>query len=308
MKNPLFYAKILLFGEYAIIKNAKALAIPYNFYEGVLVKNVTNPTEFQKDSCLKLQSFARYLKELDTDLVKFDFVTMQRDLQSGMYFDSNIPQGYGVGSSGALVAAVYEQYALDKMTDVDLSQEKLLHLKEIFALMEHFFHGVSSGLDPLNSYLGLPVLMHSKDSLEATSVPLEKQGKAAIFLLDSQSVGQTQSMVEVFMNKMKTQGFRRVFRDKFSEYTNACVAHFLKGDVKELFTDVRQLSKIVLNHFQQMIPDPFQDVWRKGIETDNYYLKLCGSGGGGYLLGFAPDFEKAKEQLKEHRLELVYRF
>ena len=36
MKGPLFYAKILLFGEYGIIKNAKALSIPYNYYKGAL--------------------------------------------------------------------------------------------------------------------------------------------------------------------------------------------------------------------------------------------------------------------------------
>ena len=33
-----------------------------------------------------------------------------------MYFDSSIPEGYGVGSSGALVAAVYDYYANDKIT------------------------------------------------------------------------------------------------------------------------------------------------------------------------------------------------
>ncbi|MEC8212022.1 MAG: mevalonate kinase, partial [Bacteroidota bacterium] len=36
MKGPLFYAKILLFGEYGIIKDAKGLSIPYNFYKGAL--------------------------------------------------------------------------------------------------------------------------------------------------------------------------------------------------------------------------------------------------------------------------------
>ena len=34
----LFYSKILLFGEYGIIKNSKGLAIPYNFYKGTLKK------------------------------------------------------------------------------------------------------------------------------------------------------------------------------------------------------------------------------------------------------------------------------
>ena len=34
MKAPLFYSKILLFGEYGIIKNSKGLSIPYNFFKG----------------------------------------------------------------------------------------------------------------------------------------------------------------------------------------------------------------------------------------------------------------------------------
>ena len=45
-----------------------------------------------------------------------------------------------------------------------------------------------------------------------------------------------------------------------------------------------------------------------GLLTNDYYLKLCGSGGGGYILGFAEDFEKAKKSLKNYKLELVYRF
>jgi mevalonate kinase len=32
-----------------------------------------------------------------------------------MYFDSSIPQGYG-SSSGALVAAIYDKYAQNKIT------------------------------------------------------------------------------------------------------------------------------------------------------------------------------------------------
>ena len=36
MKGPLFYSKILLFGEYGIIEDSKGLSIPYNFYKGAL--------------------------------------------------------------------------------------------------------------------------------------------------------------------------------------------------------------------------------------------------------------------------------
>ena len=45
----------------------------------------------------------------------------------------------------------------------------------------------------------------------------------------------------------------------------------------------------------------------KGIDTNDYYLKLCGSGGG-YILGFTQDLDKAKESLKDYKLEVVYNF
>ena len=45
MKGPLFYAKILLFGEYGIIKDSKGLSIPYNFYRGALKLNA--PATFE---------------------------------------------------------------------------------------------------------------------------------------------------------------------------------------------------------------------------------------------------------------------
>ena len=57
-----------------------------------------------------------------------------------------------------------------------------------------------------------------------------------------------------------------------------------------------------------MIPSEFHELWKKGIETNTYYLKLCGSGGGGFMLGFTKDYEATKKALKGHRLELVYHF
>lgn len=312
MKGPLFYSKILLFGEYGIIKDSKGLSIPYNFYNGAL-KVDENPSAEAIQSNKNLRKFMVYLGQLQQDqpnLVTFNLDALDADIERGMYFDSSIPQGYGVGSSGALVAAIYDKYAQDKITVLEnLTRDKLLQLKTIFSNMESFFHGKSSGLDPLNSYLSIPILINSKDNIEATGIPTQSTtGKGAVFLLDSGIVGETAPMVNIFMENLKDQGFRTMLKNQFVKYTDACVENFLGGDVKSLFSNTKKLSKVVLNNFKPMIPEQFHNVWQKGIDTDDYYLKLCGSGGGGYILGFTEDLEKAKQSLKDYKLEVVYQF
>jgi mevalonate kinase len=39
----------------------------------------------------------------------------------------------------------------------------------------------------------------------------------------------------------------------------------------------------------------------KGIDSNDYYLKLCGSGQV-YILGFTEDLERAKASLKDYKL------
>ena len=309
MKGPLFFAKILLFGEYGIIKESKGLSIPYNFFRGTL-QYTQKENEVTRNSHQSLCRYSDYLKKLPAHLVALDWETLQADLDRNIYFDSSIPQGYGVGSSGALVAAFYDRYALDKITPQDaITPQKLAQLKKIFAAMESYFHGQSSGLDPLNSYLSLPLLIHSQDKIETTGLPDKKpKTKGAVFLLDSGTSGETAPMISLFMENMKEDAFRKMMREEFTKITDRCVENFLKGNVKSLFGNIKSLSALVLKYFKPMIPPQFHGLWKKGLETNAYYLKLCGSGGGGYMLGFTKDLEVAKKELKGHRLEVVYYF
>src|SRR5690606_29526064 len=99
MKGPLFYSKILLFGEYGIIKDSKGLSIPYNFYNGAL-KTDGNTSEEVVQSNAHLKRFVGYLENLQQEqpeLVTFDVETLKKHVDAGMYFDSTMPQGYGVG-------------------------------------------------------------------------------------------------------------------------------------------------------------------------------------------------------------------
>ena len=306
MKGPLFYSKILLFGEYGIIEDSKGLSIPYNFFNGALKISESSDEEAKKSNLI-LSQFSDYLKTIDIDL---DLNSFDKHIEKGMYFDSSIPKGYGVGSSGALVAAVYEKYANNKITVLEnLTREKLLLLKEIFSKMESFFHGKSSGLDPLNSYLSIPILIKSKDDINVTGIPSQKSnGSGAVFLLDSGQTGSTAPMVNIFMEKMKKEGFRNMLNSQFIKHTNICVDSFLNGDLNNLFKSTKKLSQVVFENFKPMIPKEFHDLWKNGIDNGSYFLKLCGSGGGGYILGFAPDIEEAKKDLEGYNLEVVYHF
>src|SRR5690606_28221369 len=127
IKESLLYAKILLFGEYGIIEDSMGLSIPYNFYKGKLTFEKEKDDHFITRSNSDLRKCFDYLltlSEAGNMLAKLDMQAFESDLDQGIHFNSNIPQGFGVGSSGALVAAVYNKYALNKITPADNSARK----------------------------------------------------------------------------------------------------------------------------------------------------------------------------------------
>tara|TARA_Y100000782_G_scaffold115237_1_gene156117 strand:- start:3552 stop:4493 length:942 start_codon:yes stop_codon:yes gene_type:complete len=312
IKKAFFYSKILLFGEYGIIKDSMGLSVPYTSYQGELKMDMDNPVK-AKESNLHLRNYLEHLEQLDQNgelEVPLDLKAFRKDVEAGISFDSTIPQGFGVGSSGALVAAVYDKYALDKIDAeaTPVSKDQIVQLKKYFGLMEKYFHGTSSGIDPLICYLKLPLLIRSKEDLESIGLPDYSNGEGAIFLLNSGQPGETQPMINIFMEKMKHDGFRNMLRSEFKKYNDACIQAFIDRDISPLFTNLKELSKLVLDNFKPMIPSVFHNLWKQGIDTNAYYLKLCGSGGGGFILGFTKDLNKAKELLKDHDLEVIYRF
>ena len=311
LKESLYYSKILLFGEYGIIHDSMGLSIPYNDYNGKLLFS-TKPDETSKDSNQKLEKFLLHLEGLEAkgklpcalDLKKF-----RSDLDQGMHFDSSIPQGFGVGSSGAIVAAIYDNYSLDKIaSDANMSNEKFIALKKIFGALESYYNGKSSGIDTLICYLNLPVLIKSKSEVGTVGLPDTSTGKGAIFLMNTGTTGKTQPLVQHFMERCKEEGFRKMLKGQFKKYNDACIDAFLNKKSKPLLANMKGLSKILLEHFKPMIPQVYHKLWQEGIDSNAYYLKLCGSGGGGFILGFTEDIEKAKSKLQGYPLNVIHRF
>ncbi|WP_185850940.1 mevalonate kinase family protein [Blattabacterium cuenoti] len=321
MKKFFFPSKILLFGEYGIIENSSGLSFPYPFYKGALQLNEPNhnlsttfTTPIKKEftnSNLELEKYYNFLLLLERkkkDLAKLDLIRLDQDIKKGISFHSNIPQGYGIGSSGALVASIYDKYAKNKLD----KKKHVITLKNIFSQMESFFHGKSSGLDPLICYLNHPLLIHSKKNISFIKKNYKKKnfkGKGAIFLIDSGSPRKTSSMVEFFEEKFKCENFKRRLKEEFIKYNETCINAFLKENYHSLLKNVKLLSTWVFHHFRLMIPINFLEIWEKGILTNNYYLKLCGSGGGGFILGFTKNYETlSKLELRKYVKEILFRF
>lgn len=305
-----FNSKILLFGEYSIIQDSMGLTLPYTEFKGKLTfdKKEMN-AQFVLESNDHLADFANYLQQKISSkqlCIDFDIDAFKEDIGKGIYFQSSIPQGFGVGSSGALVAAVYEKYAIDKIS-IETAPDKnaILKLKSIFAQMESYFHGNSSGVDPLICYLNLPLLIKGKEGVEPVKIAQNNEGKGAIFLIDTGISRSTEPLVKYYMQRMEEPTFREFVDKQLKPFANNCIQAFLEGDKETLFAYLKLLSKFQFEHFKPMIPTLFNKMWKRGLDSGEYYLKLCGAGGGGFILGFTQNYELTKKQLKGQNLELL---
>jgi len=292
-----FYSKILLF---------QALSIPYRELYGSFVFGKKS-SDKAFDSNGHLKKYAGYLHRLfqkGSLPGQLNISQFEKDIGEGLAFESNIPLGYGMGSSGALVAAVYERYARFK-----IPEEDLITLKEVFAAMESYFHGKSSGLDPLVCYLQKAVKMEKNNRLQVVEQPhFEKKTSGGLFLLDTATTGETQPLVNYFMAQCQKPDFLQQIKSKLVPLNAKCIKAYLSGDSTALFSCMEKLSGFTLRHFRPMVPEKLLPLWEKGWKDKSCFLKLCGSGGGGMMLGFTRNFEKAKELLNSFSLEIFQEF
>ena len=274
-----FNSKILLFGEYGIMHDSNALSIPYKKFNGSLSKS-DHLSEDQKISNRNIESLYKYIIQEDylNDIINSD--NLKEEIDSGLYFDSNIPIGSGLGSSGALVSSIISRYS-----KVDLKSFSNSEIKKIMSLVESKFHGNSSGFDPAVSYFNKPML-YSNQKIKLIERIAFKDFK--VYIIDSQIDSSTKKMIKVFEDKISKSEFRLFFNSKFINNTNQCINHLI--NTSKLFRDsVKELSNDTLHNFQEMIPEKLKNKWKEGIKNDSYYMKLCGSGGGGFFLAY--DFD-----------------
>lgn len=312
MSDNIYYAKILLFGEYSVIFNSMGLTIPYTHFTGHLSmpsQRKYTDIDFAQRSNTDLREYFKYLYSLyESSTLKFDLdiAAFEKDLDNGLYFESNIPQGYGLGSSGALVSAIYSSYGRHPIPkNRDMPVADILKLKDIFSQMESFFHGTSSGLDPLNCYIQFPLLIRKKDDIRIVNIPKNHNEDSAIFLINTGSAGKTQPLVNLFLANTKDKRYKEKVMNEFIPYTNASIGSLVEGDYDTFFNNLANLSRFEFEYLKPMIPDSYKKIWEVGNTSSSFHLKLCGSGGGGFLLGFAKDYILAKKELSRYNIEPI---
>jgi mevalonate kinase len=308
-----FSGKILLFGEYTVISGSQALVTPLKSFSGQLriPGSDWEKATAREESNHELKRFFKYLSgvnpeessgmrggtRISTDSL-LDMDSLSREIERGLFFDSSIPRGYGAGSSAALVAAVYGAFAWDRIRESAADPCELSQLRQYFALMESLFHGTSSGIDPVCCYTCKTIFVNGP-SLEPVSIPAFRP-ECRFFLLDAGTRGETGPLVTGYKRRLaEDNAFASMLDNFLVPLVEDCIGKLLAGSQTGMAASLRKLSHGQLDHFGPMIPDMVRELWLKGLEARTYTLKLCGSGGGGFYLGFAENWEEASLQLEK---------
>lgn len=287
-----YHSKVILFGEYSMIFDSTALMIPLNRYSAYWKYASHLLAQGSTASNASLQRFSDYLSTLDGISQLLDMERFNHELSNGLYLHSDVPSGYGLGSSGTLVAAVYDRYAREKT-------DNWMQLKSVFGSMESHFHGSSSGIDPLECYLGQPFCIQENGVTILSNDFIPKD--IHVFLADTGVKSNTKPLVQYFKNKRNDSQYRVEFQKAYLPCVRKCIKTLLEGDTEAFFESLRKLTDAQLKFLRPMITDNSIDLF---LEKPDFHfgVKISGSGGGGYVLGFTDDLEKTERFLEGYDL------
>jgi mevalonate kinase len=280
-----FYpGKLLLFGEHTINRGSKGLAIPLADFGGciTLVPAGEDKSPVAQISNAAIRSLIPYVQQQESLRNLFDINKLSEDSEAGLWFDANLPIGYGLGSSGALVAAIYDRYVLPGKRAADSTE-----VKNILADMESNFHGKSSGLDPIVSWLDKTVLIENGEV--SREIELNKaNARLNVFVVDTGKPRITSEYVNAFLERYEQPAFKQAIDSRLVPAVNNSITALLKGDYSDLYCQIKAISGMQLEILPDFIPLNLHSKCEEGLSNNLFYLKLCGAGGGGFMLGFCP--------------------
>lgn len=252
--------------------------MPLHTYAGSWVIDKNHPSRSH------LESLKRYLlsRSRSGDLVGIDFDEMERLSSKGLAFKSSIPEGYGLGSSGAVSAAIYDLFMNPKEL-VDLTK-----LKKDLSIIESCFHGSSSGIDPIVSYLNQPVLIHNKEKIELLDA-VNQRINEHIYLIDTGIKRSTAPLVEAYLETRRSSEQFIMEMQDISLINDELIAAYLMDDLSAFNNLMMDLSRCQYKTMKMMIPEAYHRQWQEGLDSGQYAMKINGAGAGGFLMIYRID-------------------
>ncbi|MBY5959869.1 hypothetical protein KUV50_17070 [Membranicola marinus] len=265
-----FPGKLLLFGEYLVLQQGAALALPDNRYH----TRWENKNNTDKD----LIDYLQYLKQIDSLAEYLNLTRLEKHVHAGWHLESNLPQHKGLGSSASIVAALYDRYKIKKDSEVTMDE-----LQEVFASMEHYMHGKSSGFDPLPIYFNQPILRKNNQSVIVNST-LPCLDNWRIELVDSETERQDGAGVDRFLTRIKEDKDFASKVDTLTKVNNKLVEAIIKNEQRIAENLLNTFSENQFFLFADWIPENIKERWDQNRQEENSAFKMLGAGGGGFFL------------------------
>ncbi len=261
-------SKVILFGEYTVLLGGDILATPFHKYSA----SWSYGQKFPHPAFL--DHFKQVLSNYPT-LVFNDALWTEFEQKNG-FLDTSIPVGYGLGSSGSLVAAFFDTFVISPTEFVDDKTE----LKKLFGLLESYFHGNSSGIDPLLSFIQQPIIFNNDElRLIDFNIDIDK-----FELIDSGSKRYMERLVATFVEKLENDAAFNQNMQVLKIANNNAIDALMKNDNEEYRVAIDTISQLQFLHLGYLITDSVKSDWEKSLKSDSYRYKLCGAGGGGFYL------------------------
>ncbi|MCB0688854.1 MAG: hypothetical protein KDC53_20090, partial [Saprospiraceae bacterium] len=210
-------------------------------------------------------------------------------LENEYHYFSNIPQGVGLGSSAALSASIYD-------LSTNSSHLSLTDKKDDLAQIESFFHGKSSGFDPLVSLEGSALI---QSSLGISRLNTLSTSPLDIYLLYTGIQRDAHLLIEAFQKRNTDLSFKEKM-NTLAILSSDNIESFSKGNSN--LTDLLAISKLQYDCLDFLIIPEIKKIWENSFKKADYAIKLCGAGGGGCYLLFT-EKEKLPEDIQCCQLE-----
>jgi mevalonate kinase len=182
----------------------------------------------------------------------------------------------------------------------------LVAYKNGFSQLESFFHGRSSGIDPLVCYINQPLLIVNNDMVTTVVAPMYIDPECALFLLDTHIEREASVLIQWFMQQADNEGFKQRCQTELVQYNNLAINAFLEGHWPNLMKATTQISQYQYDYLKPLIPTDYHDIWQKCLQSEHTKLKICGAGGGGFILGVTSQKSAVAELLKGYDLAFFF--